>query len=445
MKATLLKMEVGGIKNVEKNVILLFDTPKRKKTKGHGLIKAIYGPNGVGKTALVLAADFYARLTKDETSLDDTPTMAILSQLINARRKELFIEMSFRFAFDEESVPVYVSHAISIGYDSLGVMRILYERVTQTDEKGKQKWLLQRGLDGLEGDDEAISVMKKSQTDLSKHSMVGCFPSVLSFAKDELQVLGRTLGPLIITLTCATRLWTFYGEASDSHESFALRKLLDFIADAKDKDEAEYRATLTRWFTKRQRVLLSKHRYKDCFEVIEKEEKKRFDESVPKLTRFLRIMKPDLEKIIPVYKVDGSNVIVDLEYRYQGGYAVSYEFESTGIKKLSRLYFALRAASDGSIAFIDEIDSDIHDVYVEKLVEYFLLNTSAQIIMTTHNVGIMDSLNQFSNAIDFLTPQGNIVTWAIGGRRNPQKTYLRGYISGIPFNLSDYQFAEVFA
>ncbi|MBR1847440.1 MAG: ATP-binding protein [Bacilli bacterium] len=445
MEVTLLKMQVGGIKNIEKDIVLLFDTPNRTKTKGHGLIKAIYGPNGVGKTAIVLAADFYARLTKDETSLDDTPTMAILSQLINARRKEFFIEMSYRFVSDEKSTPVYVTHSISIGHDSFGAMRILSERVVETDRKGKQKWMLQRDADGLKGEDGAMSFLKKNQADLSKHSMVGSFPASLSFTKEDSQAFIRAWRPLFIVLTCATRLRTFYGEASDSHESFALQKLLDFIANEKSTDEAEYRATLTKWLTKRQRVLLSKHFYKDCFEVIDKEEKKSFDAAIPNLSRFLKIMKPDLEKIAPVYKSNGSNIIVDLEFHYQGGYTVSYEFESTGIKKLSRLYFALHAASKGSVAFIDEIDSDIHDVYIEKLVEYFLLNTTAQIILTTHNVGIMDSLNEYSNTIDFLTPQGHIVTWAIGGRRKPQKTYLKGYISGIPFNLSDYQFAEVFA
>lgn len=47
---------------------------------------------------------------------------------------------------------------------------------------------------------------------------------------------------------------------------------------------------------------------------------------------------------------------------------MDYEFESSGIKKLMNLFYYLDAASDGFIVFIDELDSEINDVYLDKII-----------------------------------------------------------------------------
>ena len=47
-----------------------------------------------------------------------------------------------------------------------------------------------------------------------------------------------------------------------------------------------------------------------------------------------------------------------------GNYKVNKEFESTGIKKLVRLYSAFKAANNYGIAFVDEMDSNINDIYL---------------------------------------------------------------------------------
>lgn len=49
-------------------------------------------------------------------------------------------------------------------------------------------------------------------------------------------------------------------------------------------------------------------------------------------------------------------------------YSLDYEFESSGIKKLMNLFYYLDAASDGFIVFIDELDSEINDVYLDKII-----------------------------------------------------------------------------
>ena len=53
-------------------------------------------------------------------------------------------------------------------------------------------------------------------------------------------------------------------------------------------------------------------------------------------------------------------------------YKIYAEFESTGIKKLIKLFAYLNEMVEGSIVFIDEFDANIHDVYLCALLEYMM-------------------------------------------------------------------------
>lgn len=75
-----------------------------------------------------------------------------------------------------------------------------------------------------------------------------------------------------------------------------------------------------------------------------------------------------------------------------GGYKIHGEYESTGIKKLIKLYTYIEAAVDGSIVFIDELGANLHDVYLCALLEYFMEYGKGQLCFITHNVGPMDIL-----------------------------------------------------
>ena len=54
-------------------------------------------------------------------------------------------------------------------------------------------------------------------------------------------------------------------------------------------------------------------------------------------------------------------------------YTLDQEFESRGIKKIMELFEYLDMSADGQITFIDELDANINDVYLDKLIEYFIL------------------------------------------------------------------------
>ena len=89
-------------------------------------------------------------------------------------------------------------------------------------------------------------------------------------------------------------------------------------------------------------------------------------------------------------------------------YRINQELESRGIKKRIRLFRYLDGASRGKITFIDELDSNINDVYLDKLIEFFMyysevwllraffLNMDGQILVRL-NFGLLELKESLNN------------------------------------------------
>lgn len=125
-------------------------------------------------------------------------------------------------------------------------------------------------------------------------------------------------------------------------------------------------------------------------------------------------------------------------------YKIHAEFESTGIKKLIKLFAYLKEMVQGGIVFIDEFDSNLHDVYLCALLEYLMEYGEGQLCFTTHNVGPMDVLKQHKKSIDFLSENHRIYPWTTNGNYSPSKLYRNGMIEGSPFNVDSIDFIGVF-
>ena len=123
---------------------------------------------------------------------------------------------------------------------------------------------------------------------------------------------------------------------------------------------------------------------------------------------------------------------------------ISEKYESTGIKKLIDLYAALCDLDEGKIVFIDEFDANIHDVLLEKLVQYAMQYAKGQLIFTTHNLGPMDVLQSAKNSIDFLSSDSRIVSWTKNGNYTAASQYKKGLIKYSPFNIEPFSFLGVF-
>lgn len=98
----------------------------------------------------------------------------------------------------------------------------------------------------------------------------------------------------------------------------------------------------------------------------------------------------------------------------------------------------------GGIVFIDEFDSNLHDVYLCALLEYLMEYGEGQLCFTTHNVGPMDILKQHKKSIDFLSEDHTIYPWTKSGNYSPSKLYRNGMIEGSPFNVDSIDFIGAF-
>lgn len=81
---------------------------------------------------------------------------------------------------------------------------------------------------------------------------------------------------------------------------------------------------------------------------------------------------------------------IDVDY---GGFSVDYNEESAGIKSLLRFLCPLfDILEQGKVFICDEIETQLHPSAVRKIIELFSQNqkSQAQIILTTHDTGLLD-------------------------------------------------------
>ena len=119
------------------------------------------------------------------------------------------------------------------------------------------------------------------------------------------------------------------------------------------------------------------------------------------------------------------------------------ETEAATIKSIKELFKKARENAP-SIVFIDEFDSNLHDVYLCALLEYLMEYGEGQLCFTTHNVGPMDILKQRKKSIDFLSENHRIYSWKTNGNYSPSRLYRNGMIEGSPFNVDSIDFIGVF-
>ena len=162
-----------------------------------------------------------------------------------------------------------------------------------------------------------------------------------------------------------------------------------------------------------------------------------------KLFDFISIFKRDLKRIVIDKQNNRDNYVCDLIMDY-GSYRINTEFESTGIKKLIKLYASFNAMALGDIVFIDELDSNLHDVYLCALLEYLMEHGKGQLCFTTHNIGPMDILKRNKKSIDFLSVNHKIYSWTKNGNYSPANLYKSGMIEGSPFNIDSIDFLRAF-
>lgn len=122
---------------------------------------------------------------------------------------------------------------------------------------------------------------------------------------------------------------------------------------------------------------------------------------------------------------------------------ISFDLESTGTQYLLELIPFFLAGVEGQIVIIDELDTGIHDLMINTILENLNHSIQGQIIITTHNTMLLESdlakenvyiFNVDQNADKELVPLTEFEK-RIHPNLNIRKRYLKGLYGGIPMTM----------
>ena len=422
MEYYLLSAKISGVKNIHKCLNLEFfkKTIDKRFDPEQYRIKGIFGENGFGKTAIITAFSIFQSLILKANYLQDTSTQEYLSETINKITKEFIMECEFAHV-GEERIDVY-SYSICIKFDGKSY-KIKNESLSvRNGNNPKSRFVTVYSVkDGsIDSFIDGTNYEKWSRASvnlLSKQS----FPSI--FLSDGTMTDGSVAANSVYhLLDFVSRMFV-----SLRNEDQHILYLLTNSNPTKDRNIEDIVNTYS--------MINEKKVLKTLFPS--------YKRRVKDMERFLRLFKPDLKSIDIDERLDGDYYSCKLNMNY-GDYVINREFESEGIKKLMSLYDALRVAANGGIVFIDEIDSNINSIYLDKLIEYMMLFGKGQLCFTSHNIDIMQVLKDSKYSIDFLNSNQEIVRWINNGNKSPVSTYKNGLIEGMPYNIFASDFIGVF-
>ena len=418
----LLNMTVSGIKCIQNDIRLDFYK------------KAIYGENGSGKSAIVTAVKIFQDIIFNNQYLNETHNQKLLKEMINKKTNTYRFECEF--LADIDTGKMIYNYQIEIGKNENDIYEIKHEHLRlrsgnyvnsryKTIFETKNGELIQINCD----DNVKEKIEKMTYNLLSNSSFMGTYFVGSSKVKvEDVKFLVHMV--MLFTFTATIKV---YLDNEDQHELYFLRKV---ITEAQKNDR--------KFFKNVENIMDDLNVYLSVNDnVIQKDLYEDYIIKIKQLSKFIRLFKKDLVDIKVDTKDDGDQYRCELNLDY-GDYVVNKEFESTGIKKLIKLYDCFDAAASNGIVFIDEMDSNLNDIYLCKLVEYFMYYGRGQLCFTTHNLDPMTVLKENKNSIDFLSNDNHLVSWASKGNASPENYYKNGMIEDSPFNIEATDFIGMF-
>lgn len=447
----LVNYSVKGIKALDQRVSLSF----YKKTLSKDLntqeynIKGIYGMNGSGKSGIIASVEILRNILINQGYLNNPIAQKNLDAMIHKGTGEL--EIQVEYLVRAEGPVLLFRYSVTLSRDVTGKYIISKESLASKNAFSKKDAMetifeVSNGeivcIYGKEADEYAASIVNKTMNLLSTASMSALFYEKVLFPEWKNKEKGekKTLfwAGMAMLFLFGTRLHV-YLDQSDDHREYVTRNSLRCYDD-NEKYKIEINSLIKNFA----------EMDSDCLNVISitenfvsKAKYHSFENEVQKLYEFLHIFKNELKNIEIDKKEDHDVWICDLVMVYET-YKIHAEYESTGIKKLIRLFAYLKEMIEGGIIFIDEFDSNLHDVYLCALLEYLMEYGKGQLCFTTHNVGPMDVLKKRKKSIDFLSEDHKIYSWTTSGNYSPSKLYRNGMIEGSPFNVDSIDFINAF-
>ena len=410
----MLSFKVNGVKNIEKEIEINFYNKTLKRFSPCGSnVKGIFGPNGIGKTSIIKGMDILRKISLNDNYLTNDFNLIILDKIINKKIEKANLEIEF-LIIDSNKKKSRYAHSITIAITSPKEIKILSENIKKKDPNTDQivgEILIENGIiknDSLHEDDLKSEIVDITKNLLEKRSIVNIVkPSVLkSIDLEKIRYFYRKLHIKI--------------DREDSHLGYALM-------DNPLKDDIPFNDSVGNYDM-----------------IISKNNLQIFEDYLKRITKFLKIFKPNLRNIEYEKKEGKEEYYINILFVYDD-YKVNYEFESMGIKNLFSLFTYFRALSEDEVVVIDEIDTSIHDIYLNKLIEFFAVDGKGQLVFTAHNITLLQTLKKYKHSIDFINENMEVVSWIKNGNSSPFKSYKDGYIKGLPFNIKEYDFLEIFS
>ena len=441
----LVNYRVKGIKTLEEEVSLSF----YKKTITMPLdtkeynIKGIYGINGSGKSGIVASVDILRNLLLDDGYLNNPMVQKNLDAIINKKSKELFIGADFLAEYKEKTYlyryEILLKKTFTDKY-AISSEKLSYRLATSKKDYFNSLIEVKNGIIDyidIKNDEELKNTFIQNTLNLLSMSAVSSVFLDKMYPYEEQINNIISLDGVLLLINLGIRM-KVYMDQSDNHIDYLLKNMLMYTMET-DKDDT-YIDSLRKGVLRLNRSSIDA--ISGGTDLIAKPIYTLYEKKVKRLKEFIKIFKPDLTDIRIDRKEDGDNYVCNLNMVY-GDYVVHTEFESTGVKKLIRLFDFLQNMVQGGIVFIDEFDSNLHDVYLCALLEYLMEYGKGQLCFTTHNVGPMDVLKRNKKSIDFLSIDHKIYPWTTNGNYSPSKLYRNGMIEGSPFNVDSIDFTGI--
>ena len=432
----ILHLLVNGIKNLDQDVVLKF----YKSTVGEKIdiqdynIKGIYGENGVGKSAIITAMHIFKNIVLNKRYLNDTDTRIALNNLVNKKTNRLFLECEFTHTFNGSANKNIFKYSVCIEKNNLNDFVITKEELFK---KSTNNYVLIYSVNNgllnlsLKSKDNEEFIKDKTQNLLLNSSLLSLIHSDDLIFDNEFINLEQVFYKAMMYTLLFFLNTIIHLDGSDLHETYVIKERLK-----EDPTNNEFRNLFNTISSPFIEIGLEDG-------LILKKDIKEYKKIIQKMYSFIKVFKEDLKNIIIDTKEYGEYYQCSLIFDY-GDYKIHSEFESTGVKKLISLYQAFYQLNKGSVVFIDELDANLHDVYLCKLLEYMGENAKGQLCFTSHNIGPMEFLSKRKMGLDFLTRDKAIVSWIKNGNYSATKLYKEGMIKNSPFNIDSFDFLKMF-
>ena len=423
----LLEFRLKGIKNIEKEIAINFYKQDiRKFNRENYNVKGIFGRNGIGKTAIIKGIEILRNIVLDSDYL--TLKNSLLNEMINKKLKKCYLSTEF-LVIDEDNRKHIFEHSIDLKLEN-GKVIIIKEIINK--KKLDRKEILR------------TLIIENGEINRSKSNY---FKNLDEIEKLSMNLLERkSIIKLLVNDIIKDKKSKFESEKFEFIYLYALYSKINVFTHLEDIHYKMVSVNFENqnWLDKIYIDYINQEGKKRNILLKTKEEIDFLKKSLNRKERFLKLFNPEIGKI-DFEKRDFDEKYYEIEYIFcYKEYKINFEYESMGMKSLFRLFDVLDTVNNGGIVFVDEIDMSIHDLYLNRLIEFFAENGKGQFVFTAHNTSILDTLKKYKNSIDFMTEYKEIKPWIKNGHYSPRKQYLEGMLPNMPYNIEYYDFFEIF-